>query len=75
MSRCRDISMGEVPAPITNEARYFINGKWKMYIDDKCIYFWLYGSEGTPIIVFQICHRSTIYLIVLLEISILVFLL
>ena len=35
LRRCREIFMGEVPTPITKESIDFLNGKGKLYIEDK----------------------------------------
>lgn len=45
---CREIFIGEVPATIAKEARDFLNGKGKLYIEDEHTYFWFYGFEGMP---------------------------
>ena len=44
----RKIFTREIPAPITKEARYFLNGKGLLRIEDNNTYFWLYGFEGMP---------------------------
>lgn len=42
--------MGEIHAPIPKEARYFLNGKGKLYIEDEYTYFRFYGFEGTHVL-------------------------
>jgi hypothetical protein len=35
LRRCKEILIGEVPEPVTREARDFLKGKWDMYVKDE----------------------------------------
>lgn len=67
LRRCKEILTGEVPTPVIKEARDFLRGKGKLYIEEENTYFQMYGFKGMPfllprfvtnwIFASEFCHR------------------